>query len=214
MKGDWTAIGPEGLAFFGRMSASISHELKNVLAIVSETSGLMGDLMEMHREGDGEINHDRFEQMFERVRKQIKRGDAIIKNMNRFAHSIDDPVARTDLAEVCDLMSRLSQRFASQKGVTLTHESPGPAEAVTSPFLVENLLNLGLEAVMDNPGQDKAVSLKAEPRDQGAVLVLRGGSAPRDFPGPMGAAIAEALNAEVTAGDDGVDIVLPASIQG
>jgi hypothetical protein len=30
----------EGLSFFGQINASISHELKNILATVSETSGL------------------------------------------------------------------------------------------------------------------------------------------------------------------------------
>ena len=30
----------ESLGFFGKVNASISHELKNVMAIISETAGL------------------------------------------------------------------------------------------------------------------------------------------------------------------------------
>ncbi|MBU1610420.1 MAG: hypothetical protein KKC99_01110, partial [Proteobacteria bacterium] len=36
------------LAFFGRMNAHISHELKNIFATISETSGLLVDLMSIH----------------------------------------------------------------------------------------------------------------------------------------------------------------------
>ena len=37
------------LAFVGRVTASLSHEVKNTLAIISESSGLMGDLLETLR---------------------------------------------------------------------------------------------------------------------------------------------------------------------
>ena len=42
-------FGYDSLAFFGKVSASISHELKNVMAIISETAGLLGDLSAMAR---------------------------------------------------------------------------------------------------------------------------------------------------------------------
>jgi hypothetical protein len=44
-------FGYDSLAFFGKVNASISHELKNVMAIISETTGLLGDLSEMARGG-------------------------------------------------------------------------------------------------------------------------------------------------------------------
>jgi hypothetical protein len=50
---DW--FGYDSLAFFGKVNASISHELKNVMAIISETAGLLGDLSEMARGGHPSI---------------------------------------------------------------------------------------------------------------------------------------------------------------
>ena len=41
-----------GLFFFGKMSASISHELKNVLAIINENAGLAEDLMPWPKRAD------------------------------------------------------------------------------------------------------------------------------------------------------------------
>ena len=39
------------LQFFGRVSASISHELKNVLAIINENAGLLEDFTLMGDRG-------------------------------------------------------------------------------------------------------------------------------------------------------------------
>ena len=40
-----------GLQFFGKMTASISHEIKNVLAIINENAGLLEDLALMADRG-------------------------------------------------------------------------------------------------------------------------------------------------------------------
>jgi hypothetical protein len=36
-------VAETGLQFFGKMTASISHEIKNVLAIINENAGLLED---------------------------------------------------------------------------------------------------------------------------------------------------------------------------
>ncbi|MGD8291766.1 MAG: sensor histidine kinase, partial [Desulfobacterales bacterium] len=79
-----------GLQFFGRISASVSHELKNVLAIVNENAGLLEDLACMANRGKP-IDPSRLIKMADAVKKQVGRADEILKNMNRFAHSIDQP---------------------------------------------------------------------------------------------------------------------------
>ncbi len=45
----------DGLRFFGMINASISHEIKNVLAIISESAGLMEDLLLLAQKGGGLI---------------------------------------------------------------------------------------------------------------------------------------------------------------
>ncbi len=80
-----------GLQFFGRMSASISHEIKNVLAIINENAGLLEDFSLMADRGVP-IDPGRLKTMAEKVKRQISRADGIIKNMNRLAHSIDETI--------------------------------------------------------------------------------------------------------------------------
>ena len=41
----------ESLRFFGKMNASISHELRNALAVINENAGLIKDLMIMTEKG-------------------------------------------------------------------------------------------------------------------------------------------------------------------
>ncbi|MEJ2283420.1 MAG: histidine kinase dimerization/phospho-acceptor domain-containing protein, partial [Desulfobacterales bacterium] len=84
-------IAETGLQFFGRISASVTHEIKNVLAVVGENAGLLEDLTLMADRGQP-IDPARLKKMSETVKKQVARADEILKNMNRFAHTSDEAV--------------------------------------------------------------------------------------------------------------------------
>jgi C4-dicarboxylate-specific signal transduction histidine kinase len=109
MSNDWELIGRTGLAFFGKMTASISHEIKNVLAIINENAGLLEDITLMAERGIP-INLDRLKTQAERIKNQIRRADVIVKNMNRFAHSVDESLMSVDLAELLEFLAALSRR--------------------------------------------------------------------------------------------------------
>ena len=82
-------ISETGLQFFGKVSASISHEIKNVLAIMNENAGLLEDYTRMLENGKP-INTERFKTLAGKVLKQIQRADGIVKRLNRFAHSVEN----------------------------------------------------------------------------------------------------------------------------
>ena len=81
-------IGQQELHYFGMVSASVSHELKNVLAILNENAGLLQDFAAMAEQGLP-LDPDRIRRLAATMLGQIDRGDAIINRMNRFAHSAD-----------------------------------------------------------------------------------------------------------------------------
>ena len=83
MDSDWDIIGKEGLQFFGKISASISHEIKNVLAIINENAGLLEDFTLMAEKGRP-IDMERFKTVAGKIRGQVGRADGIVKNFNRF----------------------------------------------------------------------------------------------------------------------------------
>ena len=162
MSGNWKILGEAGLEFFGKMSASISHEIKNVMAIINENAGLLEDYTVMAEKGLP-LDPQRLKTRAEMIIKQIRRGDEIIRGMNRFAHSVDEPLRQADLNDTLSLMVALSNRFASMRGVSLELESPSvPVPVVTNSFFLENLIWLCLDFAMSCAGAGKRVSLKAE----------------------------------------------------
>lgn len=100
-------FGYDSLAFFGKVNASISHELKNVMAIISETAGLLGDLSDMASNGTP-IKPDMLKSCTGSIMEEIQRGFLTIRQMNRFAHSVDTPLESVNLMDVLDLAITLS----------------------------------------------------------------------------------------------------------
>jgi light-regulated signal transduction histidine kinase (bacteriophytochrome) len=170
MSWDWNVLGEAGLQFFGKMSASISHEIKNALAIINESAGLLDDLS-LRAEKGIPVEPERLKKQAGNILKQIRRADGIIQNMNKFAHSIDEPMKNVDIGETVTLMAALSDRFAMMKGITLERQPPAsPVTVCTNPFFLENLLYLCLNFCMDNAGPGKTISLVAGKTESGAGI--------------------------------------------
>ncbi len=120
----------DSLAFFGSVNAAISHELKNILAIISETAGLLGDLSEMAK-GGTPIDPDMLSSSTDSIIEEIQRGFITIRQMNRFSHSVDTPVTAIDLMQILDLVRNLSG-YLSFTGKMHIH----PVEGVTTPIVL------------------------------------------------------------------------------
>ena len=202
MNRNWEVLGETGLQFFGKISASISHEIKNVMAIINENAGLLEDLTIMADKGMP-LNPERLKTAADRIMKQIRRGDDIVKGMNRFAHSVDEPLRQVELNETLAFMCALSGRFASMRGVTLTVEpSSTQVPVVTNPFFLQNLIWLCLDFAMGSAGAGKTVALGAERTEEGVkirISKLQDLAARNEgsFPGEREASLIEALKARL-----------------
>jgi signal transduction histidine kinase len=163
-------IGKTGLQFFGKMSASISHEIKNTLAIINENAGLLKDFVSMAEQGVP-LDHDRLKTLAGAVQKQIGRADGIVKNLNQFAHSVDETITRVDLNDILGLVVALSVRFAATRNVNLESRlSAEPVMLQTIPFFLMNLIWLCLEYIMDAAGSGTSVELVTEKAEDGACI--------------------------------------------
>ena len=166
-------IAETGLQFFGRISASISHEIKNVLAIVNENAGLLEDLTLMADRGKP-LDPARLKIMAAAVKKQVGRADVIIKNMNRFAHSIDQIITTVDLDQTIELVIALTDRFAAMRGVKVDLQLPSsPLTIPTAPFYLMNLLCLCLDFSMSASGDEKRVELVVEETENSVRIRFR-----------------------------------------
>ena len=129
----------EGLSFFGQIYASISHELKNILATVSETSGLISDLIEVSENGTP-LDIQAIKNSSREIGEEIQRGFLTIKQMNTFAHSVDNSFGEITLTDTIDLVINLSQFLSYASQVEFFKQESSPVKVFTCPFLLQDLL--------------------------------------------------------------------------
>ncbi len=164
-------ISEAGFGCFGKIAASVSHELKNVLAIINENAGLLEDMIFMSEKGMP-FDPARLKLLAETVSGQIYRGSDILRNLNRFAHSTDEPVKMTDIGETVSLMTALCGRFAVMRNVSIDIKSPGEAIVVnTHVFLVETLIYRCLKFAIDSLGKGNRVEIVTEKKEQGGARI-------------------------------------------
>lgn len=173
---------------FGKISAAVSHDLKNVLAIVNESAGLLDDLALRAAKGT-EIPPERLNIATARILKQVKRGDAVLKNLNRFAHSTDVEVAQINVTEMVGLMVELAGRQAAMKELECTVIA---AEVLlrTGVVYLESLFYLLLRQVIDTLPRKQSVEITVTGEEEAVVIQLSTGSGlemlpAEGFPGPQ-----------------------------
>jgi C4-dicarboxylate-specific signal transduction histidine kinase len=106
------------IRFFGTITASVTHELNNVMSIISQTGGLLEDLLSGNRLGRP-ISPESLERIAGKIRVQTARGTDIVNRLNRFAHSADEPTGAFDLGEALNNLGQLAQRLATLRGAIL-----------------------------------------------------------------------------------------------
>ena len=147
------------LVFFGKITAGITHEIKNVLAIIQESSGLMEDILDITE--NGTFPHkDKFIKSLNRIHGQIQRGIDITSRLNRFAHNPDHCPASLDLNEIAEQMVLLASRFARLKNVVLESSPSDPPLIIKSdPVSLEMALFESIEILLYITGSGGKITL-------------------------------------------------------
>ena len=203
MDSDWDIIGKEGLQFFGRISASISHEIKNILAIINENAGLLEDLA-LIAEKRKQVDIERFKTVAGKIRSQVVRADDIVKNLNRFAHSTDNFKSEVDLNDAVRFVAALCRRLFEMQGVSLELTLVDRSTVITTLlFVLQNVLWLCMSFAMEAAGDEKRVCLIVEKLESGAKIRfsnLRGiEKIPEGrFPSPKEKALLNATGARIS----------------
>ncbi len=212
-------IAETALRFFGKMSASISHEVKNALAVMNENAGLLEDFTFMAEKGMP-IDPERVKLLAEKIMQQIQRADGIIKNMNRFAHSADEAVKSVDVGDMSAFVATLYGRIASGKGVTVRATLPAQRIIITTaPFLLENLIGLCLDFALNAVGTGKTLDIITEEaenmvRIRFVRLENLSRAATDIFPSEREQSLMKALKAGITVDSDALILSLHKNIGG
>lgn len=102
-------------AFLAIMTASATHEVRNVLAIIKESAGLIQDMIYLF-ERKGTLDGDKLHRTADRIDTQVKRGADLLTSLNRLSHTLDSRATPVDLNEEVRALVFLSQRSARKRG--------------------------------------------------------------------------------------------------
>ena len=150
------------IAFMGKVTASLSHEIKNTLAIINESAGLMGDLLGKDAPEDWPA-YSRLTNLLASIEEQVQRSADIVKRLNQFAHSMDKSLADFDLNETVRQTAILAQRFATLRRVNLeTDLESKPLLLVSDPFRLLYVIFGFIERAINCSPRESEVSVQTE----------------------------------------------------
>ena len=164
--------GEAELKFFGKITASVTHEINNVIAIIREMNGLLADLLKMAGDS-GEIDMQKFNKVTGNIEKQTVRGETIVKRLNRFAHSVDNPRILFEPDDVLGNLANLCLRLADQRNVSLDLSIPYCSFNLHgNPFFFQQVIFSCLEAILSGIPEGEVISIILDRFENGAVVKL------------------------------------------
>jgi signal transduction histidine kinase len=161
---------PGGEALFGRLVAGSTHELTNVLNIIGELAGLQDDILRDAAAGDAP-DSGRLAELAGRIHSQTDRGQELLRQLNRFAHSVDRSGEAYDVCDMLECLVALTERFARLTRTQL--ELRPPLEEMTlvgDPFAMLVAVSACLDAALGASNAARRIRLLAE-RASGAVRI-------------------------------------------
>jgi C4-dicarboxylate-specific signal transduction histidine kinase len=168
----------EELAFFAKMGADVSHEIRNVLSIINENAGLLDDQLALVR-GRKVPDPEKLKKVATRIARQVRRGIGIMECFSRFAHAADQPQASVDLTSLVQDATVLAQRHARQHGGSLEATLPDqPVSLMTSPFSLQYVLFCCLQMVWQAAETSEPVRVTLSQQQGAAVLKVSGAASP------------------------------------
>ena len=165
------------LASFSKIGADVSHEMRNVLAVIGEYAGLMEDTLGLagrFRKPDC----GKLEQLCAKIAVKVRTGTETMERFSHLAHAAEDRTDVCDLAAVTNNMAALARRRATLTGCAI--ETELPAEAVTieaHPFVAQHLVFAALELLLDSVEQGACVRIALAVEGPAAVIRMSGSAA-------------------------------------
>jgi signal transduction histidine kinase len=212
MKPSTDIIASDGIGFQGRITASVSHEINNVLATISETAGLLADLVELAGTGRP-LDTEELRGCATTIVDEVRRGFRVVKNLNRFAHSADEPVAEVDLGDLVALVAGLAGYLSYSSSVDLRRsEDTGPL-LTTRPLLLENLVYRVFVNAFKTVGPNGRIEVTTESTREGGRIVFSGAGRPSEDGEIIDIARALDGRIEMDQSRDAILIIVPRSIE-
>jgi signal transduction histidine kinase len=163
----------EGLAFIAKTNRLISHELKNILAIISETMGLIDELVELADNGK-KLKPGKLRSLSGSIIEEVERANRIIRSMNTFAHSVDRIIKEVDVGQTVNLMIDVSRLDSASRRTKLRRTDGESCMISTVPLFLERLLSRAIDFSLRSAGPEKEIRVSCRPDADGVRIVFSG----------------------------------------
>lgn len=171
-KTDSRLLWERGLQFLGAQTASQSHEVTNVLNIINEMVGLMGDLLYGAQQGRP-LDNDRLTELTTKIAAQIQRGNKIVRAINQLGHSADKPRAVFDLQAMLERITFIARRPATLNKTRLETDFPEQTVSVeSSPLGFQQAVFTAFEIALAAASDKRRITIGYTLTSEGAELTV------------------------------------------
>jgi len=148
------------LRFIGKILAGFTHEIKNHLAIVKESAGLMGDMIKMGKTAE---NESQYLEIIQSIEEQIERALVHFTYLNRFSHRMDTSLSTFNINESIEELTALLHRFANQKRIRIEKDFQKDLNPINSnPSMLQFLVFNFLEEAIAKLDKNSRIVVKTE----------------------------------------------------
>lgn len=138
------------LRFIGKILAGFTHEIKNYIAIIKESAGLIGDMIQLEKKSKNEPHE--YLEIIRSIEEQIEKVNDLFRYLNRFSHRMDTELSTFNVNETLEELIALLTRFANQRKISLEKDfqrdipsmnnNPSMLQLLVFHFLEEQLTRL------------------------------------------------------------------------
>jgi nitrogen-specific signal transduction histidine kinase len=147
------------LHFIGKILAGFTHEIKNYLAIIKESAGLMEDLITLGK--DSEKDSGQYLEIIHSIEEHIEKANVLFRYLNRFAHRMDNQFATFNVNESLEELAALVTRFANQKKITIEKDFDESMPVIyNNPSLLQFVIYTALEKKIRNLNKNNKITIK------------------------------------------------------
>lgn len=159
--------------FIGRIIASATHEMNNILAVIKETSGLIRDFTEMGASGADPYLEKKINGL-EAIRGQAMRGVALQGHLNSFAHTLDGEKLEIDVHKMISSLAVLVERLARQRHIDLyALPSESDVRKEVYPLALQSVLYACIDKLISRMPEKSRIEVSAVKRAGDVVIAVK-----------------------------------------
>ncbi len=154
------------LASVGKLLAGYTHELKNHLAIINESSGLMADLLGM-TESEDEQTRVRFKKIINTIGERIREANGMANHLNSFAHRMDTSLSSFNVNDLLIEELALIDRVARLKNIRLKVNLQDNIPPITNnPSLFQFIIFMIIQELTNSLAAGSVIEISSHINDQ------------------------------------------------